>query len=90
MPYLLELKKSSYVLFAGIDRPNDVVNFTHHELFAYGGFIVFDELALDTLTLGTVKHYSMLLQKICLISEGELCIIKVSLCVRCQIYLKTT
>lgn len=53
MPYLLELKKSPSVLFAGIDRPDDVVNFTHQELFAKGGFIVCDELALNTLTLGT-------------------------------------
>ncbi len=53
VPYLLELKKSPSVLFAGIDRPDDVVNFTHQELFAKGGFIVCDELALNTLTLGT-------------------------------------
>lgn len=53
VPYLLELKKSPKVLFAGIDRPDDVLNFTHQELFAKGGFIVCDELALNTLTLGT-------------------------------------
>lgn len=53
MPCLLELKKSPNVLFAGIDRPDDVVNLTHQELFEKGGFIVCDELALDTLTLGT-------------------------------------
>ncbi|XP_065104408.1 uncharacterized protein tasor2 isoform X2 [Paramisgurnus dabryanus] len=55
VPYLLELKKSSNVLFAGIDRPDDVVNFTHQELFANGGFIVCDELAFDTLTLDNMK-----------------------------------
>lgn len=55
MPYLLELKKSPNVLFAGIDRPDDVVNLAHQDLFAKGGFIVCDELALDTLTLGTDK-----------------------------------
>ncbi|XP_056628835.1 uncharacterized protein tasor2 isoform X2 [Triplophysa dalaica] len=64
VPYLLELKKSSYVLFAGIDRPNDVVNFTHHELFAYGGFIVFDELALDTLTLDNMKKVVGILEEL--------------------------
>lgn len=52
VPHLLELKKSSRALFAGIDQPDDVVNLTHQELFAKGGFVVFDERALDTLNLG--------------------------------------
>lgn len=64
VPYLLELKKSSNVLFAGIDRPNDVVNFTHQELFANGGFIVCDELALDTLTLDNMKKVVGILEEL--------------------------
>ncbi|KAI7797992.1 putative protein FAM208B [Triplophysa rosa] len=64
VPYLLELKKSSNVLFAGIDRPDDVVNFTHHELFANGGFIVCDELALDTLTLDNMKKVVGILEEL--------------------------
>ncbi|XP_060788342.1 uncharacterized protein tasor2 isoform X4 [Neoarius graeffei] len=55
VPFLLELKKSSRVLFAGIDQPDDVVNLTHQELFAKGGFVVFDETALDTLNLENMK-----------------------------------
>ncbi|XP_053359520.1 uncharacterized protein tasor2 isoform X1 [Clarias gariepinus] len=55
VPHLLELKKSSRVLFAGIDQPDDVVNLTHQELFAKGGFVVFDETALDTLNLENMK-----------------------------------
>lgn len=56
VPYLLELKKSSRVLFAGIDRPDDVVNLTHQELFARGGFVVFDESAMDALSLENMKN----------------------------------
>ncbi|XP_072537564.1 uncharacterized protein tasor2 isoform X2 [Salminus brasiliensis] len=55
VPHLLELKKSSRVLFAGIDQPDDVVNLTHQELFAKGGFVVFDDTALDTLSLEHMK-----------------------------------
>ncbi|XP_026124856.1 uncharacterized protein LOC113106975 isoform X2 [Carassius auratus] len=64
VPYLLELKKSPSVLFAGIDRPDDVVNCTHQELFAKGGFIVCDELALDTLTLGDMKKVIGILEEL--------------------------
>ncbi|XP_051949846.1 uncharacterized protein tasor2 [Xyrauchen texanus] len=64
VPYLLELKKSSNVLFAGIDRPDDVVNLTHQELFAKGGFIVCDEMALDTLSLGNMKKVVTILEEL--------------------------
>ncbi|XP_058640088.1 protein TASOR 2 isoform X2 [Onychostoma macrolepis] len=64
VPYLLELKKSPSVLFAGIDRPDDVVNFTHQELFAKGGFIVCDELALNTLTLDDMKKVAGILEEL--------------------------
>ncbi|XP_051524556.1 uncharacterized protein LOC127423914 isoform X2 [Myxocyprinus asiaticus] len=64
VPYLLELKKSSSVLFAAIDRPDDVVNLTHQELFAKGGFIVCDETALDTLCLGNMKKVVAILEEL--------------------------
>ncbi|XP_016145914.1 uncharacterized protein tasor2 isoform X2 [Sinocyclocheilus grahami] len=64
VPYLLELKKSPSVLFAGIDRPDDVVNFTHQELFAKGGFIVCDELALNTLTPDDMKKVVGILEEL--------------------------
>ncbi|KAL1270236.1 hypothetical protein QQF64_032525 [Cirrhinus molitorella] len=64
VPHLLELKKSASVLFAGIDRPDDVVNLTHQELFAKGGFIVCDELALDTLTLDDMKKVVGILEEL--------------------------
>ncbi|XP_016323777.1 uncharacterized protein tasor2 isoform X3 [Sinocyclocheilus anshuiensis] len=64
VPCLLELKSSPSVLFAGIDRPDDVVNLTHQELFAKGGFIVCDELALDTLTLDDMKKVVGILEEL--------------------------
>ncbi|XP_050972415.1 uncharacterized protein tasor2 isoform X3 [Labeo rohita] len=64
VPHLLELKKSPSVVFAGIDRPDDVVNLTHQELFAKGGFIVCDELALDTLTLDDMKKVVGILEEL--------------------------
>ncbi|XP_016107841.1 LOW QUALITY PROTEIN: uncharacterized protein [Sinocyclocheilus grahami] len=64
VPCLLELKSSPSVLFAGIDRPNDIVNLTHQELFAKGGFIVCDELALDTLTLDDMKKVVGILEEL--------------------------
>lgn len=39
------------MLFAGIDRPDDIVNLTHQELFGKGGFVVFEGAALHTLSL---------------------------------------
>ncbi|XP_062855189.1 uncharacterized protein LOC134318281 [Trichomycterus rosablanca] len=56
VPHLLELKKSTRVLFAGIDQPDDVVNLTHQELFAKGGFVVFDETTINTLNLENMKR----------------------------------
>lgn len=70
VPYLLELKKLPSVLFAGIDRPDDVVNLTHQELFAKGGFIVCDELALDTLTLGTDQVATQIMHVVLLLHYG--------------------
>ncbi|XP_056319983.1 uncharacterized protein tasor2 isoform X2 [Danio aesculapii] len=64
VPHLLELKKSPSVLFAGIDRPDDVVNCTHQELFAKGGFIMCDELAINTLTLDDMKKLVGILEEL--------------------------
>ncbi|KAM9503641.1 uncharacterized protein ACWYII_000852 isoform 1-T1 [Salvelinus alpinus] len=62
VPHLLELKKSQNVLFAGIDRPDDIVNLTHQELFSKGGFVVFEGAALDTLSLSNIKKMSGFLE----------------------------
>ncbi|XP_060738073.1 uncharacterized protein tasor2 [Tachysurus vachellii] len=64
VPHLLELKKSSRVLFVGIDQPDDVVNLTHQELFAKGGFVVFDETALDTLSLENMKKFVGIMEEL--------------------------
>ncbi|KAM9570509.1 uncharacterized protein ACWYII_043414 isoform 4-T5 [Salvelinus alpinus] len=62
VPHLLELKKSQNVLFAGIDRPDDIVNLTHQELFGKGGFVVFEGAALHTLSLSNMKKMSGFLE----------------------------
>ncbi|XP_028823182.1 uncharacterized protein tasor2 [Denticeps clupeoides] len=64
VPNLLELKKSSGVLFAGIDRPDDVVKLTHQELFCRGGFVVFDGAALRTLSLENMKEVTRFLEEL--------------------------
>eukprot|EP00063_Salmo_salar_P006468 XP_013981303.1 PREDICTED: uncharacterized protein LOC106561663 isoform X2 [Salmo salar] len=62
VPHLLELKKAQNVLFAGIDRPDDIVNLTHQELFGKGGFVVFEGAALHTLSLSNMKKMSGFLE----------------------------
>uniref|UniRef100_W5KYR0 Transcription activation suppressor family member 2 n=1 Tax=Astyanax mexicanus TaxID=7994 RepID=W5KYR0_ASTMX len=64
VPHLLDLKKSSRVLFAGIDQPDDVVNLTHQELFAKGGFVVVDETAFDTLSLEHMKKVMGIMEEL--------------------------
>lgn len=65
VPYLLSLKKSPGVQFAGIDEPDDVVNQTHQELFVRGGFIMFDRAALESLRLRMYFHIvGLLCQKV--------------------------
>lgn len=65
MPYLLSLKKSAGVQFAGIDEAEDVVNQTHQELFVSGGFIMLDRAALESLRLRTYLHtVALLCQKV--------------------------
>ncbi|XP_031420028.1 uncharacterized protein tasor2 isoform X3 [Clupea harengus] len=64
VPHLLELKKSSSVLFAGIDQPDDVVNLTHQELFGKGGFVVFEGTALNKLSLENMKKIVVFLEEL--------------------------
>ncbi|XP_060931818.1 uncharacterized protein tasor2 [Limanda limanda] len=64
VPHLLELKKSPGVQFAGIDEPDDVVNLTHQELFTRGGFLMFDNAALESLSLCDMKKCSDILQEL--------------------------
>uniref|UniRef100_A0A3B3R064 Transcription activation suppressor family member 2 n=1 Tax=Paramormyrops kingsleyae TaxID=1676925 RepID=A0A3B3R064_9TELE len=56
IPQLLELKRSARVLFAGIDRPDDVLHLTHQELFGNGGFVVCNTDVLCSLTLDNMKR----------------------------------
>ncbi|XP_046889551.1 uncharacterized protein tasor2 isoform X3 [Hypomesus transpacificus] len=63
VPHLLELKKSPGVLFAGIDRPDDIVNLTHQELFSKGGFVVFEGTALEVLSLCNMKKMAHFLEE---------------------------
>lgn len=63
VPYLLSLKKSPGVQFAGIDEPDDVGNQTHQELFVSGGFIMLDRAALESLRLRTYFHIVGLLSE---------------------------
>lgn len=63
VPYLLDLKKSPGVLFAGIDQPDDIVNLTHQELFSGGGFVVFEGAALEVLSLSNMKRTAHFLEE---------------------------
>ncbi|XP_077452721.1 uncharacterized protein tasor2 [Stigmatopora argus] len=62
IPRLLELKMSPDVWFAGIDEPQDLLNFTHQELFLGGGFVMLDQSSLESLNLDKVKGLLKLLQ----------------------------
>ncbi|XP_076139397.1 uncharacterized protein LOC143122492 [Alosa pseudoharengus] len=64
IPHLLELKKSSGVVFAGIDRPDDIQNLTHEELFSKGGFLMFDATSLKKLTLESMKSTASFLEEL--------------------------
>ncbi|XP_068168315.1 protein TASOR 2 isoform X2 [Antennarius striatus] len=63
VPHLLELKRSHFVHFVGIDEPSDVVNLTHQEMLIRGGFIMFDKAALESLTLYNMKQMSEILHE---------------------------
>ncbi|XP_048879690.1 uncharacterized protein tasor2 isoform X2 [Brienomyrus brachyistius] len=64
IPRLLELKRSASVLFAGIDRADDVLHLTHQELFGTGGFVVCDTDALSSLTLDNMKRLVQALEEL--------------------------
>ncbi|KAJ8373589.1 hypothetical protein SKAU_G00041690 [Synaphobranchus kaupii] len=55
IPHLLKLKETPWVQFSGVDRPEDVLNYTHQELFRGGGFTVCDADTLGSFTLRDVK-----------------------------------
>ncbi|XP_024436393.2 protein TASOR 2 isoform X2 [Desmodus rotundus] len=64
IPSLLKLKHFPSVIFAGIDSPEDVLNYTFQELFRTGGFVVSDDRMLETLTLVQLKEIVKILEKL--------------------------
>ncbi|XP_028350654.1 protein TASOR 2 isoform X5 [Physeter macrocephalus] len=64
IPSLLKLKHFPSVIFAGIDSPEDVLNYTYQELFRTGGFVVSDDKILETLTLVQLKEIVKILEKL--------------------------
>ncbi|XP_032956585.1 protein TASOR 2 isoform X4 [Rhinolophus ferrumequinum] len=64
IPSLLKLKHFPSVLFAGVDSPEDVLNYTYQELFRTGGFVVSDDRILETLTLVQLKEIVKILEKL--------------------------
>ncbi|XP_034877609.1 protein TASOR 2 isoform X2 [Mirounga leonina] len=64
IPSLLKLKHFPSVLFAGVDGPEDVLEYTYQELFQTGGFVVSDDKILETVTLAQLKDMVRALQKL--------------------------
>ncbi|XP_066135639.1 protein TASOR 2 isoform X2 [Saccopteryx bilineata] len=64
IPSLLKLKHFPTVIFAGVDSPEDVLNYTFQELFRTGGFVVSDDRILETLTLVELKKIVKILEKL--------------------------
>ncbi|KAM8804219.1 protein TASOR 2 isoform 4-T6 [Rhynchonycteris naso] len=64
IPSLLKLKHFPTVIFAGVDSPEDILNYTFQELFWTGGFVVSDDRILETLTLVQLKKIVKLLEKL--------------------------
>ncbi|XP_055970527.1 protein TASOR 2 [Sorex fumeus] len=64
IPSLLKLKHFPNVLFAGIDSPEDVLDYTYQELFPAGGFVVSDDRVLEMLTLVQLKEVVKILEKL--------------------------
>ncbi|XP_070247515.1 protein TASOR 2 isoform X4 [Myotis yumanensis] len=64
IPSLLKLKHFPSVIFAGVDSPEDVLNYTFQELFRTGGFVVSDDRILETLTLVQLKEIVKALEKL--------------------------
>ncbi|XP_040823872.1 protein TASOR 2 isoform X4 [Ochotona curzoniae] len=64
IPSLLELKHQPGVVFAGIDCPEDMLEYTYQELFCAGGFVVSDDKILETLTLAQLKELVKILENL--------------------------
>ncbi|XP_042636163.1 protein TASOR 2 [Orycteropus afer afer] len=64
IPSLLKLKHFPSVIFAGIDSPEDVLDYTYQELFRTGGFVVSDDKILETLTFVQLKEIAKILDKL--------------------------
>ncbi|XP_054447132.1 protein TASOR 2, partial [Pteronotus mesoamericanus] len=64
IPSLLKLKHFPSVIFAGVDSPEDVLNYTFQELFRTGGFVVSDDRILEILTLVQLKEIVKILEKL--------------------------
>ncbi|XP_027628276.1 protein FAM208B isoform X3 [Tupaia chinensis] len=64
IPSLLKLKHFPSVIFAGVDCPEDVLDYTYQELFRTGGFVISDEKILETLTLVQLKEMVKILEKL--------------------------
>ncbi|KAM6301731.1 protein TASOR 2-like [Podargus strigoides] len=64
VPCLLKLKHCPNVVFAGVDSPEDLTSHMYQELFHTGGFVVSDNEALQTVTLGQLKEVVKVLEKL--------------------------
>ncbi|XP_045668908.1 protein TASOR 2 isoform X4 [Ursus americanus] len=64
IPFLLKLKHFPSVLFAGVDGPEDVLEYTYQELFQTGGFVVSDDKILETVTLAQLKDVVRTLEQL--------------------------
>ncbi|XP_031215264.1 protein TASOR 2 isoform X4 [Mastomys coucha] len=64
IPSLLKLKHFPSVIFAGMDSPEDILNDTYQELFQSGGFVVSDDVILESLTLVQLKEILKILEKL--------------------------
>nr|XP_051690700.1 protein TASOR 2 isoform X4 [Oryctolagus cuniculus] len=64
IPSLLQLKHLPSVVFAGVDSPEDVTDYTYQELFRTGGFVISDDKILETLTLDQLKEIVKTLEKL--------------------------
>ncbi|XP_052013335.1 protein TASOR 2 isoform X4 [Apodemus sylvaticus] len=64
IPSLLKLKHFPGVVFAGVDSPEDIPNDTYQELFRSGGFVVSDDVILESLTLVQLKGILKILEKL--------------------------
>ncbi|XP_060048382.1 protein TASOR 2 isoform X6 [Erinaceus europaeus] len=64
IPSLLRLKHCANVIFAGVDSPEDILEYSYQELFQTGGFVVSDDKILETLSLVQLKEVVKTLEKL--------------------------